>query len=31
MADRRLRIFYTVARLLNFTKAGEYLHMTQPA
>ncbi|PCI09207.1 MAG: LysR family transcriptional regulator [Gammaproteobacteria bacterium] len=31
MADRRLRIFYTVARLLNFTKAGEHLHMTQPA
>lgn len=31
MADRRLKIFHTVARLLNFTKAGEYLHMTQPA
>jgi len=31
MADRRLKIFYTVARLLNFTKAGEHLHMTQPA
>ncbi|PCJ87205.1 MAG: LysR family transcriptional regulator [Thiotrichaceae bacterium] len=31
MADRRLKIFHTVARLLNFTKAGEHLHMTQPA
>jgi len=31
MADRRLKIFHTVARLLNFTKAGEKLHMTQPA
>jgi len=31
MADRRLKIFHTVARLLNFTKAGEQLHMTQPA
>ncbi len=31
MADRRLKIFHTVARLLNFTKAGERLHMTQPA
>jgi DNA-binding transcriptional LysR family regulator len=31
MADRRLKIFHTVARLLNFTKAAEELHMTQPA
>ncbi|VAW50299.1 Transcriptional regulator, LysR family [hydrothermal vent metagenome] len=31
MADRRLKIFHAVARLLNFTKAGEKLHMTQPA
>lgn len=31
MADRRLKIFHTVARLLNFTRAGEQLHMTQPA
>ncbi len=31
MADRRLKIFHTVARTLNFTKAGEQLHMTQPA
>ncbi len=31
MADRRLKIFHTVARLLNFTKAGAKLHMTQPA
>ncbi|HHO60018.1 MAG TPA: LysR family transcriptional regulator [Thiotrichales bacterium] len=31
MADRRLKIFHTVAKLLNFTKAGEQLHMTQPA
>ena len=31
MADRRLKIFHTVARVLNFTKAGEQLHMTQPA
>ncbi len=31
MADRRLKIFNTVARLLNFTKAAEELHMTQPA
>ncbi len=31
MADRRLKIFHTVARQLNFTKAGEQLHMTQPA
>ncbi|MCU7879636.1 MAG: LysR family transcriptional regulator [Candidatus Thiodiazotropha sp. (ex Lucinoma aequizonata)] len=31
MADRRLQVFHTVARLLSFTKAGESLHMTQPA
>jgi DNA-binding transcriptional LysR family regulator len=31
MADRRLKVFYTVARLLSFTKAAESLHMTQPA
>ena len=31
MADRRLHVFYTVARLLSFTKAAETLHMTQPA
>ena len=31
MSDRRLKVFYTVARLLNFTKAAETLHMTQPA
>ena len=31
MADMRLKIFHTVARLLNFTKAAEELHMTQPA
>ena len=31
MADRRLQVFYTVARLLSFTKAAETLHMTQPA
>lgn len=31
MADRRLKVFYTVARLLSFTKAAEALHMTQPA
>jgi DNA-binding transcriptional LysR family regulator len=31
MADRRLKIFHTVARLLNFTKAADELHMTQPA
>ncbi len=31
MADRRLQVFYTVARLLSFTKAAEALHMTQPA
>ncbi|MCP3869931.1 MAG: LysR family transcriptional regulator [Gammaproteobacteria bacterium] len=31
MADRRLQVFFTVARLLSFTKAAESLHMTQPA
>ena len=31
MADRRLQVFTTVARLLSFTKAAESLHMTQPA
>ncbi len=31
MADRRLQVFATVARLLSFTKAAELLHMTQPA
>ncbi len=31
MADRRLQVFYTVARQLSFTKAAERLVMTQPA
>ena len=31
MADRRLKVFHAVARLLSFTKAAEALHMTQPA
>jgi len=31
MADRRLKVFHTVAKLLNFTKAADALHMTQPA
>ena len=31
MADRRLHVFYSVARLLSFTKAADTLHMTQPA
>ena len=31
MADRRLQVFSTVARLLSFTKAAAMLHMTQPA
>ncbi|MDH3289122.1 MAG: LysR family transcriptional regulator [Betaproteobacteria bacterium] len=31
MANRRLEVFYTVARHLSFTKAGEQLFMTQPA
>lgn len=31
MADRRLQVFYTVAKQLSFTKAAEQLYMTQPA
>jgi len=31
VADRRLQVFHTVARLLSFTKAADTLHMTQPA
>ncbi|MBK1616876.1 LysR family transcriptional regulator [Lamprobacter modestohalophilus] len=31
MADRRLQVFHTVARLMSFTKAADALHMTQPA
>jgi len=31
MADRRLQVFYAVARQLSFTKAAEQLFMTQPA
>lgn len=31
MADRRLQVFYTVARKGSFTKAAETLFMTQPA
>jgi DNA-binding transcriptional LysR family regulator len=31
MADRRLQVFHTVARLLSFTRAADSLHMTQPA
>jgi len=31
MADRRLQVFHTVARVMSFTKAAETLHMTQPA
>jgi len=31
LADRRMQVFYTVAKLLSFTKAAETLHMTQPA
>lgn len=31
MADRRLQVFYTVAKQLSFTKAAESLYMTQPA
>jgi DNA-binding transcriptional LysR family regulator len=31
MSDRRLQVFFTVARLLSFTKAAEVLDMTQPA
>ncbi len=31
MADRRLQVFYTVAKQLSFTRAAELLYMTQPA
>lgn len=31
MADRRLQVFYSVAKQLSFTKAAELLFMTQPA
>lgn len=31
MAERRLQVFYTVARQLSFTRAAEQLFMTQPA
>lgn len=31
MAERRLRVFHTVARLLSFTQTAEMLGMTQPA
>lgn len=31
MLDFRLRVFFTVARLLNFTKAAAQLHISQPA
>lgn len=31
MSDRRLKVFYQVAKQLSFTKAAETLHMTQPA
>ncbi len=31
MADRRLQVFFMVAKVLSFTKAAETLHMTQPA
>lgn len=31
MSDRRLQVFYTVAKLLSFTKAADVLQMTQPA
>ncbi len=31
MADRRLQVFYMVAKVMSFTKAAETLHMTQPA
>ncbi len=31
MADRRIQVFTTVARVLSFTKAADILHMTQPA
>lgn len=31
MADRRIQVFHTVAKVMSFTKAAETLHMTQPA
>ncbi len=31
MADRRLQVFYTVAKQLSFTRAADLLYMTQPA
>jgi len=31
MSDRRLQVFHAVAGVLNFTRAAEMLHMTQPA
>ena len=31
MSDKRLLVFYTVAKVLSFTKAAKKLHMTQPA
>jgi len=31
MADKRLQVFFMVAKVLSFTKAAETLHMTQPA
>ena len=31
MIERRLRVFHTVAELKSFTRAGQRLHMTQPA
>lgn len=31
MADRRLQVFYTVAKQLSFTRAADILYMTQPA
>ena len=31
MIDRRLQVFHTVAELKSFTRAGQRLHMTQPA
>ena len=31
MSDRRLQVFYSVAKQLSFTKAAEQLFMTQPA
>mgnify|MGYP000014263349 CR=1 FL=1 len=31
MADRRLQVFYAVAKHLSFTRAADALFMTQPA